>query len=130
MKGKEMRKMEIRTLEELFIAKYEGLESENAELRDELDRRMEENCTLREELRKAREFMSEHLSVEKDACGKEGERRLSLSGHVSEWYAFGKEEKKKAKEAIDYALSMGAKDETKEAEEEAEAAEAESPKDE
>lgn len=104
--------MEIRTLEELFIAKYEGLESENAELRDELDKREEENDALHEELRKVREFISEHLSVEKDACGKEGERRLSLSGHVSEWYAFGKEEKKKAKEAIDYALSMGAKDET------------------
>ena len=113
--------MEIRTLEELFIAKYEGLESENAELRDELDKREEENDALHEELRKAREFISEHLSVEKDACGKEGERRLSLSGHVSEWYAFGKEEKKKAKEAIDYALSMGAKDETtEEAEEEPE----------
>ena len=121
--------MEIRTLEELFIAKYEGLESENAELRDELDRREEENDALHEELRKAREFISEHLSVERDMCGKEGERRLSLNGNVSEWYAFSKEDKARAREAIDYALSMGAKDETKEeAEEESEAAEAESPK--
>lgn len=113
--------MEIKTLEELFIAKYEALEAENAELRDKLDRRMEENCALREEVGKAEAFVSEYLSVEKDACGKEGERRLSLSKSVSEWYAFSKEDKAKAKEAIEYALSMGAKDETKAKEGEAEA---------
>ena len=123
--------MEIKTLEQFFIAKYETLESENAELRDELDRRMEENCTLREEIMKAKAFMSENLSVEKDACGKEGERRLSFSRSVSEWFAYGKEEKAKAKKAIEYALSMGAKDETKEeAGGDAHEAEAESPKDE
>lgn len=111
--------MEIRTLEELFIAKYEGLESENAELRDELDRREEENDALHGELRKAREFISEYLSVEPATCGKKGERTLSISRRADEWYAYGKEEKAKAKEAIEYALSMGAKDETKEAEDEA-----------
>lgn len=124
--------MKIKTLEELFIDKFESLEDENAELRDELDRRMEENRALSEEIAKAKAFVSEHVSVERDACGKKGERRLSLSRNVSEWYAFGKEEKEKATEAIEYALSMGAKDETKGEGDasEAEAAEAESPKDE
>lgn len=106
--------MEIRTLEEFFIAKYEALEAENAELRDRLDMYAEEAFALRKEVGKAKAFVSEYLSVEKDSCGKEGERRLSLGKSVSEWYAFGKEEKAKATEAIDYALSMGAKDETKE----------------
>ena len=124
--------MKIKTLEEFFIDKFESLEDENAELRDELDRRMEENRALSEEIAKAKAFVSEHVSVERDACGKKGERRLSLSRNVSEWYAFGKEEKEKATEAIEYALSMGAKDETEGGGDasEAEAAEAESPKDE
>lgn len=117
--------MEIKTLEELFIAKYEALEAENAELRDELAKRGEENRALSEEIAKAKAFVSEHMSVEKDACGKEGERRLSLSKSVSEWFAIGKAEKAKATEAIEYALSMGAEDETKaEAEAEAESPEA------
>ena len=124
--------MKIKTLEEFFIDKFESLEDENAELRDELDRRMEENRALSEEIAKAKAFVSEHVSVERDACGKKGERRLSLSRNVSEWYAFGKEEKEKATEAIEYALSMGAKDETEGEGDasEAEAAEAECPKDE
>ena len=124
--------MKIKTLEEFFIDKFESLEDENAELRDELDRRMEENRALSEEVAKAKAFVSEHVSVERDACGKKGERRLSLSRNVSEWYAFGKEEKEKATEAIEYALSMGAKDETEGEGDasEAEAAEAECPKDE
>lgn len=119
--------MEIKTLEEFFIAKYEALEAENAELKDKMGMLARENRALGEEIAKAKAFVSENLSVENDACGKEGERRLSFSRSVSEWFAYGKEEKAKAKEAIEYALSMGAKDET---EAEAEAAEAESPKDE
>lgn len=103
--------MEIKTLEELFIAKYEALEAENAELRDELAKREDENRALRDEVNKAKAFVSECMSVEKDACGKEGERKLSLGKIVSEWYAYGKDEKQKATEAIEYALSMGAKDE-------------------
>ena len=104
--------MEIKTLEELFIAKYEALEAENAELRDELAKRGDENRALVDEVGKAKAFVSECLSVEKDSCGKEGERKLSLGKIVSEWYAYGKDEKQKATEAIEYALSMGAKDET------------------
>lgn len=105
--------MEIRTLEEFFINKFKALESENAELRDELDRRDEENDALREELRKAKAFMSEYLSVEFESCGRNGERALLLDKKTNEWFAYGKEEKAKAAEAIEYALSMGAKDETK-----------------
>lgn len=122
--------MEIKTLEEFFIAKYEALEAENAELVTEKSRLAWENDVLRDDIAKAKAFVSEHLCVERDACGKEGERRLSFSKSVSEWYAIGKEEKAKATEAIEYALSMGAKDETEEKAPEAEAAEAESPKDE
>lgn len=122
--------MEIKTLEEFFIAKYEALEAENAELVTEKSRLAWENDVLRDDIAKAKAFVSEHLCVERDACGKEGERRLSFSKSVSEWYAIGKEEKAKATEAIEYALSMGAKDETEEKASEAEAAEAESPKDE
>lgn len=106
--------MEIKTLEELFIAKYEALEAENAELKEELAKREDENRALVDEVGKAKAFVSEYLSVEQDACGKEGERRISFSKSASEWYAFGKEAKQKATEAIEYALSMGAKDETKE----------------
>ena len=123
--------MEIKTLEEFFIAKYEALEAENAELKDKMGMLARENRALGEEIAKAKAFVSENLSVEKDACGKEGERRLSFSRSVSEWFAYGKEEKAKAKKAIEYALSMGAKDETKEeAGGDAHEAEAESPKDE
>ena len=124
--------MEIKTLEELFIARYEALEAENAELTEKMHLLAHETRALSEEVAKAKAFVSEHVSVERDACGKKGERRLSLSRNVSEWYAFGKEEKEKATEAIEYALSMGAKDETKGGGDasEAEAAEAESPKDE
>lgn len=124
--------MKIKTLEEFFIDKFESLEDENAELAEKLRGLAQKNRALSEEVAKAKAFVSENLSVEKDACGKEGERRLSLSRSVSEWYAFGKEEKEKATEAIEYALSMGAKDETEGEGDasEAEAAEAECPKDE
>lgn len=124
--------MKIKTLEELFIDKFESLEDENAELAEKLRGLAQKNRALSEEIAKAKAFVSEHVSVERDACGKKGERRLSLSRNVSEWYAFGKEEKEKATEAIEYALSMGAKDETEGEGDasEAEAAEAECPKDE
>lgn len=112
-------------MDEFFIAKYEALEAENAELRDELERCAEEAFALRGEVGKAKAFMAKHLCVERETCGKNGERRLSLKGRVDEWLAYGKEERAEAEEAIDYALSMGAEDETKA---EAEAEEAEAPK--
>lgn len=59
-----------------------------------------------------RQANPEYLSVEFESCGHNGERMLSLSRRANEWLAFGKEEKAKAAEAIEYALSMGAKDET------------------
>ena len=105
--------MEIRTLEEFFIAKYKALEAENAELKGELDRCKEENHVLREEVGKAKAFMSEYLSVELELCGHNGERTLLLDKKTNEWFAYGKEEKAKAAEAIEYAISMGAKDGTK-----------------
>lgn len=105
--------MEIKTLEQFFIAKYKALEDENVKLRDELDRCEEENNALHEELKKVRDFMSKYLSVEFEACGHNGERTLLLDKGTNEWFAYGKEEKAKAAQAIEYALSMGAKDETK-----------------
>lgn len=112
--------MEIKTLEEFFIAKYEDLESDDAELRCQLKKRMEDIQTLqkeaevlREEIGKAKSFISEYLSVEFESYGHKGERKLSLSDRVSEWYAMSEEEKAKATKAIEYALSMGAKDKTK-----------------
>lgn len=104
--------MEIRTLEQFFIAKYETLEAENMELTEKMHMLAQENHTLREEVEKAKAFMSEYLSVELESCGHNGERTLSLSKRADEWFAYGKEEKAKATEAIEYALSMGAKDET------------------
>lgn len=105
--------MEIKTLEQFFIAKYKALEAENAALRDKLDRCMEKNHGLCEEIGKAKAFMSEYLSVQLELCGHNGERTLLLDKGTNEWFAYGKEEKAKAAEAIEYALSMGAKDETK-----------------
>lgn len=105
--------MEIKTLEQFFINKFETLEDENVKLRDELDRRAEENRSLREEIGKAKAFISEYLSVQLELCAHNGERTLLLDKKTNEWFAYGKEEKAKAAEAIEYALSMGAKDETK-----------------
>ena len=105
--------MEIKTLEEFFISKFETLEAENAELTEKMYILAQENRTLREEVEKAKAFMSEYLSVELESCGHNGERALSLSKRADEWFAYGKEEKAKAAEAIEYVLSMGAKDETK-----------------
>ena len=112
--------MEIKTLEQFFIAKYETLEAENMELTEKMHMLAQENHTLREEVEKAKAFMSEYLSVELESCGHNGERTLSLSKRADEWLAYGKEEKAKATEAIEYALSMGAKDETKVTEEDEE----------
>lgn len=121
-------KREAKTLEELFICKFEALEAENAELAEKLRMLAQENRALREEVGKAKAFVSEHLSVERDSCGKKGERRLSFSRSVSEWFAYGKKEKAKATEAIEYALSMGAEDETKGEAAEGDAPEAEAAK--
>lgn len=105
--------MEIRTLEELFISKYEALEAENAELTEKVYMLTQKNRALYEEVEKAKAFMSEYLSVQFELCGHNGERALLLDKKTNEWFAYGKEERAKAAEAIDYAISMGAKDETK-----------------
>ena len=121
-------KREAKTLKELFICKFEALEAENAELTERMRMLAQENRALREEVEKAKAFVSEYLSVERDRYGEGRERRLSLSRSVSEWLAFGKEEKAKATEAIEYALSMGAEDETKGEAAEGDAPEAEAAK--
>ena len=121
-------KREAKTLKELFICKFEALEAENAELTERVRMLAQENRALREEVGKAKAFVSEYLSVERDRYGEGGERRLSLNRSVSEWLAFGKEGKAKATEAIEYALSMGAEDETKGEAAEGDAPEAEAAK--
>ena len=105
--------MEIKTLEEFFIDKFETLEAENVELMEKMHILAQENSALRKEIDKAKAFMSEYLSVQLEAFGHNGERFLSLSMRADELFACGKEEKAKAAAAIEYALSMGAKDETK-----------------
>lgn len=128
--GKEgmVKTMEIRTLDEFFIAKYGALEAKNAELRYELERFREETAALRGEVGKAKAFVAKYLCVDRETCGKNGERRLSLRGKANEWLAFGEAERAEAEEAIEYALSMGAADETADAAADGDVAEAEGDK--